>query len=162
MSAIRYEPTAERSGLEHAGRGNAARLSGVALADARVCTDETKRTLPVGAGHGCSSTGAVACSSPLGGGRETYQPPQPYGTAAAADLRARTAAPSTEPSVLAVRRSARRLDLLGSRASASRLPGSARPMADGTRPADADDVSLASLAGCALVGVVTFLVFIWW
>lgn len=61
--------------------------------------------------------------------------------------------PSSEPSDLAVRRSARRLSILGSRASASRLPGSARPTVDGTRPegGDAlaffDDVSLLSLLG---------------
>lgn len=42
---------------------------------------------------------------------------------------------SSEPCDLAVSRSARRLHLLGSRASASRLPGSARPTDGGTRPA---------------------------
>lgn len=40
-----------------------------------------------------------------------------------------------EPCDFAVRRSARRLHLLGSRASASRLPGSARPTDGGNRPA---------------------------
>lgn len=40
-----------------------------------------------------------------------------------------------EPCDLAVRRSARRLHLLGSRASASRLPGRTRPTDGGTRPA---------------------------
>lgn len=42
---------------------------------------------------------------------------------------------SSEPCDRAVRRSARRLHLLGSRASASRLPGSARPTDGGNRPA---------------------------
>lgn len=42
---------------------------------------------------------------------------------------------ASEPCDLAVRRSARRLHLLGSRASASRLPGSAREAAGGNRPA---------------------------
>lgn len=67
---------------------------------------------------------------------------------------------SPEPCDRAVRRSARRLSLLGSRGGSShacRLPGSARPMVDGTRPADDDDVLLATLCGSALVVVGAFL-----
>lgn len=69
-------------------------------------------------------------------------------------------APSSEPSDRVGQRSARRLNLLGSCAvapRASRLPGSARPTVDGTRPANDDDVSLASVCGSALVVVGAFL-----
>lgn len=75
---------------------------------------------------------------------------------------ARGSASALEPCDLVGQRSARRISILGSRASASRLPGSARPMVDGTRPVGADDVSPASLIGCALVGVATFLVLFAW
>lgn len=45
----------------------------------------------------------------------------------------------------------------GGSSRASRLPGSARPTVDGTRPANDDDVSLASVCGSALVVVGAFL-----
>lgn len=77
---------------------------------------------------------------------------KPQGAAAGADLGIpRVATTTSEPSDLAVRRSARRLHLLGSRASASRLPGSARPTDGGTRPAggNARDFFAAGLP-CAM------------
>lgn len=56
---------------------------------------------------------------------------KPQTAATGSDLGVQRRAPSSEPSDRAVRRSARRLHLLGSRASASRLPGSARPRSAG-------------------------------
>lgn len=97
---------------------------------------------------------------PTGNARtETQRPKDRSGVAGPSRA---ASAHHSEPSDLAVRRGARRLDLLDSRSAASRLPGSARPMVDGTRPVDADDVSLVSLIGCAVLGVVTFLVLFAW
>lgn len=76
-----HEPIAERTGLPHAGRGDAARLMGAEGSRCAGLHRAANKTLPVGSGRGCLSTGA-------------------------------TESPS-EPCDRAVRRSARRLMLLG-------------------------------------------------
>lgn len=118
--------------------------------------------------HYSASVASVRSAMLPGNARDVLNPAGDRGgtksdSASVAPLAVRHQPP--EPCDREVSRSARRLNLLGSCAvapRASRLPGSARPTVDGTRPADVDDVSLSSLLGCALVGVVTFiLLFVW-
>lgn len=122
-----HEPIAERTGLPHAGCGDAARPMGAEGSRCAGLHRAAKKTLPVGSGRERSSTGATACSS------------EPC------DLEVSRSA-----------RRLAHLVARGGSTRARRLPGSARPTDGGNRPAggNARDFFAAELPTCVRLGAV--------